>query len=86
MNTTDALRELARFGVEPDLVYIDADHGYEAVKADIECVTELFPRAVVVGDDWSWDGVRQAATEHAVAHGRQIEQWGNAWRFKAAAR
>ncbi|HEV3339133.1 MAG TPA: class I SAM-dependent methyltransferase [Pirellulales bacterium] len=36
MNTLEALDEIAGCGLCPDLVYLDADHSYEAVRADLE--------------------------------------------------
>ncbi len=82
MNTRDGLRELARHGIQPDVVFIDADHTYAAVKADIEQVRELFPEARVVGDDWNWEGVRRAVTEVAEQQNVEVEAHGVAWRFR----
>ena len=42
-------------GVEVDLVYIDGDHRYDAVIADLETCAALFPTAVLTGDDWTYD-------------------------------
>jgi hypothetical protein len=39
---------------KPDLIYIDADHSYDAVCADIERSYHHFPEALLVGDDWGW--------------------------------
>lgn len=50
-------------GVNPDLVYIDGGHGYERVLGDITRVRGAWPDAVVVGDDWTWPGVKQAVEE-----------------------
>jgi hypothetical protein len=47
----------------PDLVYIDGGHGYERVLGDIVRVRRAWPRAVIVGDDWTWPGVKQAVEE-----------------------
>jgi hypothetical protein len=46
--------------LKPDLVYIDADHSFEAVVGDLECTLDLFPGAAIVGDDWNWESVRTA--------------------------
>lgn len=47
-----------------DLVFIDADHRYEAVCADILAYLPLVkPGGIIGGHDFGWPGVRQAVTE-----------------------
>lgn len=47
-----------------DWVYIDGDHSYKIVKADIKAYLPLVkPGGLLCGDDWSLDGVRRAALE-----------------------
>lgn len=47
-----------------DLVFIDADHRYEAVHADILAYLPLVkPGGMIAGHDWGWPGVHQAVTE-----------------------
>ncbi|WP_422002599.1 hypothetical protein [Reyranella sp.] len=46
----DALRYLSQKGIVPELVYIDA--GKE--RLDLEVAHELFPQAILCGDDWLW--------------------------------
>lgn len=56
---TDTLHGMAvvhQHGIKPRLVYIDADHTYGAVKADLSMALSLFPGAYIVGDDWNWGG------------------------------
>ncbi|HEY0982248.1 methyltransferase domain-containing protein, partial [Schlesneria sp.] len=36
MTTSDGLREVASLGLKPDLIFVDADHSYEAVLSDLE--------------------------------------------------
>ena len=45
-----------------DMVFIDGDHSYEAVKADIEA---WLPKArkMICGHDWQWHSVQEAVTE-----------------------
>jgi hypothetical protein len=54
---------LGACGVTPDLVYLDGAHDYETVLDDIQRIVRRWPKAVLVGDDWTWDGVQQAAQE-----------------------
>ena len=57
--------EAAKLDLEADLVYIDADHTYEGVTADIKA-WESHARKVVCGDDNTpaWPSVQQAAREY----------------------
>ena len=59
-----SLQAAAELDVVADLVYIDADHTYEAVKADVEAWTP-HARRVVCGDDniYQWLSVQQLAQE-----------------------
>lgn len=53
-----AIRFISKCGVTPDLVYIDASHEFEDVMADVRLCCRLFPDAVLVGDDYNWEGVK----------------------------
>ncbi len=71
-------------GLEPlDWAYIDGDHTYEAVRADLEAYYPLVkPGGVLAGDDygmvgWWEDGVRRAVDEFAAAHGCPLTVLGN---------
>jgi predicted O-methyltransferase YrrM len=47
-----------------DFVFIDADHGYEAVKKDILAwVPKVHERGIISGHDIDWEGVKQACDE-----------------------
>jgi len=45
-----------------DMVFIDGNHGYESVKADIEA---WLPKAkrILCGHDWHWHSVQEAVTD-----------------------
>ena len=45
-----ALFDIAALGLEPDLIYLDADKS----GVEIEICHQLFPTAVITGDDWWW--------------------------------
>ena len=79
--SVDGLRRVAEAGLAPDLVYIDADHQYESVLADLETTLALFPGAAIVGDDWDWDGVRSAVETVARQRNLRIEAEGPSWRL-----
>ena len=43
MSSLEGLRAVAQFGIEPDVIYIDAEHSYRAVTSELELAHELFP-------------------------------------------
>lgn len=70
----------------PDVVYIDADHAYPSVEADIRCALHLFPNAVICGDDYEErrppvNGVRQAVEEVAREQALSVHRVGRWWRY-----
>lgn len=81
MDTIAALDTIARHRLSPDIIYLDADHSYEAVRADLSQILTLFPQSILIGDDWDWATVRRAATEAAGRHRGRIGVHGCAWRF-----
>lgn len=81
MTTCEGLEEIARHGLEPDLVYLDADHSYDAVKQGILQIRRLFPGAVLIGDDWNWESVRLAAIDAAKELGEALGVHGTAFRL-----
>ena len=83
--SVDGLNLIAQLGISPDLIYIDADHSYEGAYADITNAHRIFPNAILIGDDFDWPGVRQAAVQAAYENDAGIEYLGGpvaaAWRF-----
>lgn len=76
----DTLSALHAIGLRPDLVFIDADKRL----AELALCDELFPEAVVCGDDWLWcDGVRypsqQPVRESASRRRRVLKCVSNTW-------
>ena len=80
-NSIEGLRRVAHTGLQPDVVYIDADHSFEAVVADLECTLDLFPRATVVGDDWSWESVRTAVQKVVTDRNLACESNATGWKI-----
>jgi len=74
------LPELHALGLRPDLIFIDADKQ----AAEIAICDELFPEALVCGDDWLWcDGRRfptqQPVRDSARRRGRVVKCVSNTW-------
>jgi predicted O-methyltransferase YrrM len=65
-------------GGQPSLVFIDADHSYEAVRKDIDFAKRVGAR-IICGDDFSWPGVKRAVEE---SFGRNYQTIGDMWVFK----
>jgi predicted O-methyltransferase YrrM len=60
----DAANYLYTSGEQFDMIFIDADHSYDAVKADITAWKLLLsPWGVICGHDYDEDGVKRAVDE-----------------------
>ena len=63
-----------------DLVYIDGDHSYRQVREDLEASSKVLKAGgILLGDDWSWRGVRLAALLFALTRGLFVFRSGNTW-------
>ena len=80
--TVDGLQLLGKMNMPFDVIYIDAHHDYESVLHDISVSHKLWPDATIVGDDYTWPGVRQAAHEFADENNLEIVIMGNCWYYK----
>lgn len=85
--TLDGLQEIHDLGLNPDFIYIDADHYFSPVLADIYKSITLFPEAQIVGDDWNWGKekgypIRKAAQVIANEFGYKIVIHGNTWYYE----
>jgi acetyltransferase-like isoleucine patch superfamily enzyme len=64
--------------LRPDIVYIDGDHEYESVRFDLALWLDvLAPGGVLIGDDYSWPGVRRAVTELIGKESLDFQEQGN---------
>lgn len=63
-------------------VFIDANHSYESVKADIEAwIPKVKRGGVIAGDDYGWEGVNRAVSER---FGKEITIVGASWVHRKA--
>lgn len=63
---------VSKFEVKPDLVYVDCIHLYEQVTEDLELANNLFPQAILCGDDLNIKKglpVKRAVTDFCENHG-----------------
>jgi predicted O-methyltransferase YrrM len=72
--------EAAKSWTEPiDYLYVDADHHYEAVLADLEAwLPHVKPGGLLLGDDYgnaSFPGVQRAWDEFDAAHGLHLTRY-----------
>jgi predicted O-methyltransferase YrrM len=82
MTSLEGLQAVADAGLQPDVVFVDAEHSFEAVSAELALARRLFPRAILTGDDYDWTGVRDAVTDFARRQGMVAERIGwRGWRL-----
>jgi len=74
--TVIGMRHLYNYNCIPDLIYVDAAHTYEGVWQDLEVADELFPEAIITGDDYSWgkgQPIKKAVERFCKAHNYDVE-------------
>ncbi len=66
----DSLAAAAAWTAGPvAMIFIDGNHHYDAVTADLEAWFPLVrPGGRICGDDWNWDSVQRAVTDFVVRH------------------
>ena len=72
MTTLEGLKVIHKLGVKPDVVYVDANHTYDDVKAEFMLIKELFPKTQICGDDYNFKGVEKAVEEMAVTYNMKV--------------
>jgi glycosyltransferase involved in cell wall biosynthesis len=63
LSTQEGLNLIARLGIPPDLIYVDAAHDIDSVRQDLRTTVQLFPEVAIVGDDWFANSVQQGVRE-----------------------
>jgi len=79
LGSREGMERVAEAGLQPDVVYIDADHQYQSVVQDLLTALDLFPQASILGDDADWEDVRRAIVEVAQKRGLQWVALGAGW-------
>jgi hypothetical protein len=80
--TENGLPQLSKLNIPFDMIYIDAHHDYESVLHDITVSYKSWPDATIVGDDYTWLGVKQAVHEFANENNLEVIIIGNCWYYK----
>ena len=68
LSTEKAIPLLAKLGIIPGLIYVDASHDAISVENDLTNCIETFPNARIVGDDWSHLTVREGVLNALQKH------------------
>ena len=75
-----AANVLAQLGIRADLVYIDANHQYEAVLADLNAFLPLLtPGGIMFGHDYCWDSVQRGVANFCASRGFGHSTAGDFW-------
>ena len=80
-DTLAGMQEVAAAGVNPDLVYVDSEHSVERVTAELRFISERWPNAWIIGDDYDNSAVKLAADQHGAQTGRELLPFGAAFGF-----
>jgi hypothetical protein len=79
-----------RMMLVPDIIYIDGDHRYLGTLNDLILMHNLFPDALIIGDDWNFSStsavykgiersVRKAAVDFADHFGLEVHSYKNTY-------
>ena len=82
MSTVDGIELLAKSGIVPEAVYVDASHHYEDVIQELTLCLKYWPKTQICGDDWDYPPVARAAMEAAEMHHLRIHaEGGKCWTY-----
>jgi hypothetical protein len=82
--TDGGLEILHKMNIPIKLIYIDAHHHFEGVVHDVMKCVEYWPNAIIVGDDWTWESVREAVHYCARKLDKRIMHLNTVWTFTDA--
>lgn len=80
MTTLEGIQTVAALNLVPDLVFIDAEHSYEAVSNELGLCHQSFPTARLIGDDFDEPDVQRAVSDFAKRIGASVRVVGTGWR------
>ena len=79
-SSTAGIHILHDHKIAPEVFYLDAAHDELSVRADLWLLLWLFPRAIVIGDDWTLDSVQRAVYHCTQERGRELISLGTGWK------
>jgi len=81
--SSEGLEILNEMNLDIDLIYLDADHGYDSVMYELEKCTEYWPNATLCGDDYLWEdqSVRRAVHTYGDKHNLKVNLIGHRFWF-----
>jgi hypothetical protein len=89
MTTKEGMGFLKEQGIVPRFIFIDADHSYGGVCADITQALTNWPDIIVCGDDWAYGEnenpaypVKAAALEMARRFNKRVNAHSNVWSYE----
>jgi len=77
--TALGLRKVHACQAKPDVIYLHAEHT-RALESDLRLASELFPQAVLLGDNWLWPRVQRAVGVLVGNDFLELDVAGNMWR------
>ena len=76
---------LAKHGISANLIYLDADHQFESVLADLEAFYPLLKNnGTMFGHDYNWESVRRALQQFCTARRLSFYNQDFFWIIKTA--
>jgi hypothetical protein len=79
--THEGLNYLKQYNIIADVIYIDASHSYDDVLSDITLSKKLWPKAQIIGDDYTWESVKRAVHDYASKNNLKVESNQNCWYY-----
>jgi len=80
-DTLDGLDEVAAAGVNVDLCYVDSEHTFDRVSAELASIDAYWPEAAIVGDDLHLPEVARAVRHFSAKAGRTFRNNAGAYYF-----
>jgi hypothetical protein len=81
--SSDGLEILKDLNIDIDLIYLDADHGYDSMMYELEKCSEYWPNATLCGDDYEWEdhSVKRAVHTYGDIHKLKVNVIGRRFWF-----
>lgn len=81
-NGIAGLCEISQYNIKPDIIYIDWSHDIQSVIDDVTAAVTIFPDAIICGDDYTWQSVKDAVEVLKKQMNLNFETFETCWRIK----